>query len=58
MAFQKILLMIIMLQFVNIYPLLIYANIYNMIVGFGISFVLLLLQYYSLTITTNVSSFI
>ena len=44
--------------FVNIYPLLIYANIYNMIVGFSISFGLLLLQYYSLTITTNVSSFI
>ena len=27
-----------------------------MIVGFSISFILLLLQYYSLTITTNVSS--
>ena len=43
-----------LIAFVN-YPLFIYANIYNMIVGFSISFVLLLLQYYSLTITTNVS---
>ena len=47
-----------MFSLFNIYPLLIYANIYNMIVGFSILFVLLLLQYYSLTITTNVSSFI
>ena len=46
----------IVLHFVNIYPLLMYAKIYNMIVGFSISFVLLLLQYYKLTITTNVSS--
>ena len=44
--------------FFNICPLLIYVNINNMIVGFSISFILLMLQYYSLTITTNVSSFI
>ena len=44
--------------FLNIYPLVIYADIHNMIVGFSILFVFLLLQYYSLTITTKVSSFI